>query len=141
MNTWLSSRGARPIGRGMSDRALGSLLSRRTGRHGGYMVTGPGLTAEYTLAYKNTDIATFSPVTGRVTIWARYTDLLPVYNKLLKRFGIRAGARGNELYVKRSKGLPVIPEVQGTAISIDLRGTCGRLAPPPWPMACYKEDI
>nr|DAU58939.1 MAG TPA: hypothetical protein [Caudoviricetes sp.] len=141
MNTGISNKRVWPIGQEMSDKALGMLLSRRTGMAGRYMVTGPGLLAEYTLAYKGTDIASFSPVTGRVTVWACYTDLLSVYNKLLKRFDIRAGSRGNELYVKQTKGFPHIMEVQGTTISIDLRKTCGSTRRFLWFMAYYKENI
>lgn len=141
MNTGLSNKLVYPIGQEMSDKALSSLLSRRTGRTGRYMVTGPGPLAEYTLAYKNTDIASFSPVTGRVTVWACYTDLLSVYNKLLKRFNIRAGSRDNELYVKQTKGFPHILEVQGTRITIDLRKTNKSTRQSLWFMTWYKEDI
>lgn len=141
MNTGLSKSRVYPIGQEMSDKALGMLLSRRTGRAGRYMVTGPGLLAEYTLSYKGTDIASFSPVTGRVTLWACYTDLLSVYNKLLKRFNIRAGSRGNELYVKQTNGFPHILEVQGTAISIDLRKTNMSTRQSLWFMTWYKEEI
>lgn len=141
MNTGLSRNRIWPIGQEMSDKALSSLLSRRTGRYERYMVTGPGTLAEYTLSYKGTDIASFSPVTGRVTIWARYTDLLSIYNKLLKRFNIRAGSRDNELYVKQTKGFPHILEVQGTTINIDLRRTCGSTRLSLWFMTYYKEGI
>lgn len=141
MNTGLSNKRVWPIGQEMSDKALSMLLSRRTGRSGRYMVTGPGLLAEYTLTYKGTDIASFSPVTGRVTVWACYTDLLSVYNKLLKRFNIRAGSRDNELYVKQTKGFPHTLEVQGTAINIDLRRTCGSTRQSLWFMTWYKESI
>lgn len=141
MNTGLSNKRVWPIGQEMSDKALSAILSRKTGRFGRYMVTGPGLLAEYTLAYKDTDIASFSPVTGKVTVWARYTDLLSVYNKLLKRFNIRAGSRDNELYVKQTEGFPHILEVQGTAITIDLRKTCGSTRQSLWFMTYYKETI
>ncbi len=141
MNTGLSNKKVYTIGQEMSDKALSAMLSRKTGRFGRYMVTGPGLLAEYTLAYKGTDIASFSPVTGRVTLWACYTDLLSVYNKLLKRFNIRAGSRGNELYVKQTKGFPHILEVQGTTINIDLRRTCGSTRQSLWFMTWYKENI
>lgn len=141
MNTGLSNKRVYPIGQEMSDKALGSLLSRRTGRCARYMVTGPGPLAEYTLAYKNTDIASFSPVTGRVTLWACYKDLLSVYNKLLKRFNIRAGSRDNELYVKQTKGFPHNIEVHGTTINIDLRKTCGSTRQSLWFMTYYKENI
>lgn len=140
MNTGLSNKRVWPIGQEMSDKALGMLLSRRTGRLGRYMVTGPGLLAEYTLTYKGTDMASFSPVTGRLTIWACYTDLLSVYNKLLKRFNIRAGSRDNELYVKQTKGFPHILEVQGTTITIDLRKTCGSTRQSLWFMTWFKEQ-
>lgn len=141
MNTGLSNKRVWPTGQEMSDKALGYLLSRRTGRCARYMVTGPDTCCSYTLAYKGTDIASFSPVTGRVTLWARYTDLLSVYNKLLKRFNIRAGSRDNELYVKQTKGFPHMLEVQGTTISIDLRRTCGSTRQSLWFMTYYKEDI
>mgnify|MGYP004667616327 FL=1 len=141
MNIGLSNKRVWPIGQEMSDKALAAMLSRRTGRFGRYMVTGPGLLAEYTLAYKGTDIASFSPVTGRVTLWACYTGLLSVYNKLLKRFNIRAGSRDNELYVKQTKGFPHIMEAQGTTINIDLRKTCGSTRQSLWFMAWYKENI
>lgn len=141
MNTGLSNKRAWPIGQEMSDKALSSLLSRRTGHCARYTVTGPGLLAEYTLSYKGTDIASFSPVTGRVTIWARYTDLLSVYNKLLKRFNIRAGSRDNELYVKQTKGFPHMLEVQGTIIAIDLRKTRGSTRQSLWFMTYYKEGV
>lgn len=141
MNTGLSNKRVYPIGQEMSDKALGALLSGRTGRTGRYMVTGPGTLAGYTLAYKDTDIASFSPVTGRVTIWACYTDLLSIYNKLLKRFNIRAGSRGNELYVKQTKGFPHILEVQGTTITVDLRKTHGSTRQSLWFMTYYKESI
>ncbi len=141
MNTGISNKRVYAIGQEMSDKALGAMLSRKTGRFGRYMVTGPGLLAGYTLTYKGTDIVSFSPVTGRVTVWARYTDLLSVYNKLLKRFNIRAGSRDNELYVKQTKGFPHILEVQGTTINIDLRKTCGSTRQSLWLMAWYKENI
>lgn len=138
MNTGLSNKRVWPIGQEMSDKALGMLLSRRTGRCARYMVTGPDTCCNYTLAYKGTDIASFSAVTGRVTVWACYTGLLSIYNKLLKRFNIRAGSRGNELYVKQTKGFPHILEVQGTTINIDLRGTCGSTRQSLWFMTWYK---
>ncbi len=141
MNTGLTNKRVWPIGQEMSDRALSAMLSRRTGTLGRYMVTGPGTLAEYTLTYKGTDIASFSPVTGRVTVWACYTDLLSVYNKLLKRFNIRAGSRDNELYVKQTKGFPHILEVQGTTINIDLRKTRGSTRQYLWFMTWYKENI
>lgn len=141
MNTGLSNRRVYQIGQEMSDKALSMLLSRMTGGAGGYMVTGPGLLAEYILSYKGTEIASFSPVTGRVTLWARYTDLLSIYNKLLKRFNIRAGSRDNELYVKQTKGFPHILEVQGTTISIDLRKTNMSTRQSLWFMTYYKENI
>lgn len=141
MNTGLSNRRVWPIGQEMSDKALSMLLSRRTGRSARYMVTGPDTCCNYTLAYKGTDIASFSTVTGRVTVWARYTDLLSIYNKLLKRFNIRAGSRDNELYVKQTGGFPHMLEVQGTTITIDLRKTCGSTRQSLWFMTYYKEDI
>lgn len=141
MNTGLSNKRVWLIGQGMSDKALGSLLSRRTGRCARYMLTGPDTCCSYTLAYEGTDIASFSPVTGRVTVWACYTDLLSIYNKLLKRFNIRAGSRDNELYVKQTKGFPHILEVQGTTITIDLRKTCGSTRQSLWFMTYYKENI
>lgn len=141
MNTGLSNNRVWPIGQEMSDKALGMLLSRRTGRSGRYMVTGPGTCCGYTLAYKGTDIASFSPATGRVTIWACYTNLLSIYNKLLKRFNIRAGSRDNELYVKQTKGFPHTLEVQGTVITVDLRKTCGSTRQSLWFMTYYRENI
>lgn len=141
MNTGLSNKRVWPIGQEMSDKALGMLLSRRTGRCAQYMVTGPDICCNYTLAYKDTDIASFSPVTGRVTICARYTDLLSIYNKLLKRFNIRAGTMGNEQYVKRIKGFPHILDVQGTTITIDLRRTCDSTRLSLWFMTYYKGNI
>lgn len=141
MNTGLSNRRVCPIGQEMSDKALGMLLSRRTGPSARYTVTGPDTCCGYTLAYKGTDIASFSPVTGRVTVWACYTDLLSIYNKLLKRFNIRALSRGNELYVKQTKGFPHALEVQGTTITIDLRRTCGSTRQSLWFMTWYKEGI
>lgn len=141
MNTGLLNKRVWPIGQEMSDKALSMLLSRRTGPLARYMVTGPDTCCNYTLAYKGTDIASFSPVTGRVTVWARYTDLLSIYNKLLKRFNIRALSRDNELYVKQTKGFPHILEVQGTTINIDLRKTCGSTRQSLWFMTWYKEGI
>lgn len=141
MNTGLSNKKVWPIGQEMSDKALGMLLSRRTGRCTRYMVTGPDTCCNYILAYKGTDIASFSPVTGRVTVWACYTNLLSIYNKLLKHFNIRAGSRDNELYVKQTEGFPHIMEVQGTTINIDLRKTCGSTRQSLWFMTYYKENI
>lgn len=141
MNTGLSNNRVWPIGQEMSDKALSSLLSRRTGRCARYMVTGPDTCCNYTLAYKGTDIVSFSPVTGRVTVWARYTDLLSIYNKLLKRFNIRALSRGNELYVKQTKGFPHTLEVQGTTITIDLCKTYGSTRQSLWFMTYFKGDI
>lgn len=139
MNTGLSNKRVWPIGQRLSDEALAAMLSRKTGRFGRYMVTGPGVCAEYVLEYNGTEIASFSPVTGRVTIWACYTGLLSIYNKLLKRFNIRAGSRDNELYVKQTAGFPHILEVQGTTINIDLRKTCGSTRQELWFMTWYKE--
>lgn len=141
MNTGLSNNRVYPIGQRLSDEALSAMLSRKPGVFGRYRVTGPGTLAAYVLSYKNTDIALFSPVTGRVTLWACYTDLLSIYNKLLKRFNIRAGSRGNELYVKQTGGFPHMLEVQGTTINIDLRKTCGSTRQSLWFMTYYKENI
>lgn len=138
MNTGVSNKRVWPIGQEMSDKALGSLLSRRTGRCGMYMVTGLDTCCNCILAYKGTDIASFNPVTGKITIWACYTDLLSIYNKLLKRFNIRALSRDNELYVKQTKGFPHMLEVHGTTISIDLRKTCGSTRQSLWFMTYYS---
>lgn len=142
MNTGLSNRRVWPIGQEMSDKALGMLLSRRTGRRGEYMVTGPDTCCNYTLAYKDTDIASFNHVTGRVTVWAYYNNLLSIYNKLLKRFNIRALSRDNGIYVRQTKGFPHSIKAYGTTIiTIDLRKTCGSTRQALWFRTYYNEGI
>lgn len=99
------------IGRGQeeSDKALGALLSKKTGTYGKWRVAGRDKLASYSLYYDGWLIAKYSPlfVSAYVMAW-QVTDgtiQASVMNRLLKRFNIRCGLRDGSLFFRQLEGV------------------------------------
>ena len=117
------------IGKGQeeADKALGSLLKKKTGHYGRWQVTGRDSLASYNLYYDGWLMAKYFPLTESLwlTAW-QITDKnvqVSVMNRLLKRFNLRCGVRDNTLWYKQTEGVAHQWSLWNDSVQINLGRT------------------